>query len=105
MNRNWFLSEIKRRAWLDKEYNQWKAKVKSDAKKEAEEIFIKTQKGVKWDERNYPKVTNSNYNDQKVWAWLTKKWRWEMYGKRAENVEKQVIKTRLEQFKRNKSGK
>lgn len=103
----WILAEnVKKRIYDKKVYKQWLKQVKNDAKNEAEKIFMKTQPWVKWNPNNYPKVNNMNYNDQWILAWLNIKKKWEMYGRRAGNVEKQVVKTRVAQYKaKNKSGK
>lgn len=115
MNDKTFLQSVASWAWIlinnakkkiqDKRvYKQWLKTVKEDAKKEAEKIFMKTQPWVKWNPKSYPKVNEYNRNDQWVFAWFTKSWRQAMYWNRADAVEKQVVKTRVKQYK-NKSGK
>lgn len=103
----WILAnDVKKRVYERKVYKQWLKDVKNGAKQEAEKIFMKTQPWVKWNPKSYPKVNNLNYNDQWPLAWLNVKKRWEMYGRRAGNVEKQVVETRVKQYKlKNKSGK
>lgn len=83
--------------WLDKQYNKNKEEVIRKAEEEAENIFMKNQPWIeykKWNQKwmtwTYPKVKDSNM--------------WTKYSKRANKVTKQVVDTRLKQFK-NKDSK